>query len=274
MVPAFANISGDIEENNVGEPNAFATFERIGEYWFDETDGNGDYTTTQTSSGGFYHIDGYKKDHTRDSTTAFDGTTPSDLDINSRSDNNVLILVVYDDDTNVTASEAIAEVKASENLLRDQHSIDYVTSTTSTSVQFDSTGETTCDDHLKDARDEANWTTGNFGSWDVMIAITDNGFSDTGGACMRSYDATNVPDEDGQHPYIVIDMDGTHFDTEHLGMHEMTHAFGIDHTNASCSSQIPGIMAVNAANTQSCTEQITNWIPSNDDDMESNRLWY
>jgi hypothetical protein len=273
-IPAFADISGDIEENNIGEPNAFATFERTGEYWFDETDANGDYLTTQTSSGGFYHIDAYKIDHTRDSTTAFDGTTPSDLNINSRNDNNVLILIGYDNAT-VTASEAINHAKASENLFRDQHSIDYVTSTTSSSKSWNSSGETTCADHLFDARDDVNWTEGNFGSWDVMFAVTDDGFDDTGGGCMSSYDDTNTPDEDGQHPFLVIDVDEQYsLDDEHLGMHEMSHAFGIEHTEASCDSQIPGIMMTNSTGTGSCAEQTTNWIPSNDDNMEGNRLWY
>lgn len=53
-------------------------------------------------------------------------------------------------------------------------------------------------------------------------------------------------------------------------MHEVSHAYGLQHNTSSCSTQIPGIMA------SACSDSIyiKNWTPTEDTTMGSNRNWY
>ena len=272
-------IDGYIKDGGTALFDAMATAERPNHYAFDHTNTSG-FFSINTDAGASYTVSGtdYLYDRSADTTVANGGNAGTLDVVNTRSDKNILILVQYDTHKSVTFSEADDAIKEAELNFHVQHSIDFVTSD-GTSYSSNGIGSD-CGDHLTEIRSDANWESGSFAGKDILIGVTNDGFDGTG--CMRSHDDTNIPDEADQHPYLAIDQDSSNI--ERTVMHELTHAYRMEHTDTtlnnsgsgSCTSLIPGIMNTYDDGSEFflCSNNITNWIPDDDTTMEDNRLWY
>lgn len=110
-------------------------------------------------------------------------------------------------------------------------------------------------------KNDINWNSGNYGIAEILIGFTGKQMPDANG-CINA-----VPTAGGTHPYIMVSNWSP--DIARTVMHEVTHAYGMDHVT-SCLNQIPGIMA------SSCGDSlyIKNWVPDDDTTMESHRSWY
>lgn len=259
------NITGVVNSGGSALNDAKSTAERAGEYQWDRTDASGNYdlATTTTNS---YTVESMKSGYTRDSDSVTGGNSAPTQTISTRSYTDVKFKVGYDTTKSVTLSQAKDWLLDGEPWFRDEHSIDFVETTASES--WTSSGATaTCAGFLSAMNSDIGWTGGDYGGADILFGFTDNGFSDAV-ACINT-----TPGAGGTHPYIVADGDSS--DMARTVMHEMSHAYGFSHNTSTCSTQIPGIMAIGPGpGTCSSSIYIKNWVPSDDTTLESRRSWY
>lgn len=257
------SIDGTVKSGGSGIDDAKVTAERVGDYESKRTNGVG-YFDLNTSAGSTYTVESMKSAYTRDSDNlANPGTSMSDQTISSRSYETVDFKVAYDTDTSITHPAAKFLLLTGEPWFDEEHSIIF-----------------------NETVDDEDWSTSDESTTDVCVLLIDMvedlDWPDTnpeGADMLFGYSAYNVgagnsqacmvgSDEFDDHPAVIV-LSGSS-DYARSVMHEISHAYDIGHDESACNTLIPGIMSVGPG-PSACSEYIKNWIPDNDDTMETDR---
>jgi len=157
-------------------------------------------------------------------------------------------------------------INSAETYFQIEHSIDF---SEDSSTSWGANGNTDCSDALDELESDVNWASVSANS-DILIGFTTvqltfvdpvDGLTKNANACTRSpYGSTSSP-------VIVVGVGSSDF--PRTIMHELTHDYNMGHETATCTTQIPNVMA------SGCVSQyVKNWNPSQDTNMENRRTWY
>lgn len=258
---AVSTITGKVKTGSTGINDVKVTAEKSSEYKWTRTNSNGDYSVTVDTTNS-YTVQSSKTGHTRDSTTVNGGSVSPDHILGTRSLLDIKFKVAYDTTTGITLSQAKSYLLSGEGWFLEEHSIDFI-ETTASSTWTSSGAATDCASLGTEMKNDATWSSGNYGTAEMLIGFTGVAMSDAYG-CINA-----IPSAGSTHPYIVISTSS--LDMSRTVMHETSHAYGLTHTSGlTCGSQIPGIMASSCSN----SIYIKNWTPTDDQTVESRRLWY
>lgn len=269
MLPAFAvNITGNVKSGGTGLGDAKVTAEKVAEYKWTRsaTSGNvGSYTLSVDSTNS-YTVAASKQGYTRASATVNGGSAAPDLNLSTRSNTVIMFKIAFDTSvgSRLTIEQARFYLYSAEPWFLDEHSIDFSETGPGTAWLSDPyVSGNACENFRDDMQTDVNWVSGNYGIAEILIGFTGKSMGN-GNGCING---PPLPSGPGQHPYIAIS--NTSPDIAGTVMHEISHAYGLQHNTSSCSTQIPGIMAPST-----CSNYIKNWTPSDDSLMETNRNWY
>lgn len=270
ITQAYAvNITGNVKSGGVGLGDAKVTAEKVNEYAWTRsaTSGTVGSYTLSVGSTSSYTVAASKQGYTRSSATVNGGSAAPDLNLSTRSNAVITFKIAFDTSvgSQLTIDQARFYLYSAEPWFLDEHSIDFQKTGVGTawsSLPWVSGNE--CLNFNDDMKTDTNWTPGNYGLGEILIGFTGKSFG-VGYGCIHA-----IPNGVQQHPYITI----TNFspDMARTVMHEVSHAYGLQHNTSSCSTQIPGIMAITCGENSSL--YIKNWEPSNDALVETNRGWY
>jgi len=273
ITDAFAtHNSGYVKEGATGIDDAKVTFEKVGEYEYDRTSSSGLYGEYLPSGSSGWYVDAMANVYDRDTTSGISQGDSYNFDLSDRSNNTLDIKIAPDSSTGVTAVEARAWVNLGEPWYEEEHTIifdEWQATESWTSAGASSSG---CADVLSELNSDIAWLSANdYDGADILIGFTDGKMSGPY-ACMNNDSGSNPPTSGGNHPYVVVDQDSS--DLARSVMHEISHAYGFDHVDATCSGQIPGIMATASGGGACSNEYIKNWVPADDVTLDSRRGWY
>lgn len=269
---ADAYIYGYLKDSGVAVGNGQATAERNDFYFKDSvTSPTTGYFWLDSDSGDSYEVESFKGLYDRVQKTASHNTDAGTFTTDNRADDDINIKVVYDADTGVTYNDALDFVTAAEDFYFEEHSINFIYSNDSWGSD-DATGADDCGNTLEDMRSDINWSSGNYGSVDMVIGVSDGAFT-SGTACMAVGSGSNPPTSGGNHPYMLMDITQSSDEVRSI-IHEIAHAYGFDETNVDCDEQVPGIMATNTAGQACNPNYLVNLPPDDDDTIENRKSWY
>ncbi|MEM0364527.1 MAG: hypothetical protein QXE95_01955 [Candidatus Nitrosocaldus sp.] len=263
------SITGYVKTGGTGLADSKVTAERVGEYKWTRTSSSGNigsYTLTVDSTNS-YNVAAMKTQYTRANATVNGGSTAPDLTLSTRSFAYVTFKIAYDTSpgSRLTIDQARYYLYSAEPWFREEHSIDFQEAGAGTGWSTDGTPQFCVNYFLDDLANDTGWLYGNYSGASILIGFTGKTFNDyppTAG-CI-----SHIPTSGGTHPWIVISNNTP--DMARLVMHEVSHAYGLEHIVQSCSNQIPNIMAPGCPS----NIYIKNWTPSHDATMQSRRNWY
>lgn len=257
---AGTNITGQVKSGGSGLDDAKVTAEKANEYQYARTNvlGNFDVATTTSSA---YTVDSSKTAYARDRELVFGGGTSPDHVIGTRLLTDVKFKVAYDDTNSITLASAKSTLLTGEPWFREEHSIDFIETTAS--YEWDtSDASATCASLLSDMVDDADWPNTTNGA-DMLFGYSAKSGMTGSKACgffSGSY-ASNPA-------FVVTSVSPDHARSV---MHEISHAYGLDETDTTCTSQVPNIMATDPNGGACSSQYIKNWNPTQDDHMNSHR---
>lgn len=268
VLPAFAvNITGNVKSGGTGLGDAKVTAEKVAEYKWTRSATSGTVGSYSLSVAGTssYTVAAAKTSYTRASATVNGGSAAPDLNLSTRSLAVVMFKIAFDTavGSQLTIEQARFYLYSAEPWFREEHSIDF--QETGPGTAWTTTGLSSgsaCENFRDDMKTDVNWNTGNYGIAEVLIGFTGKSMDPGTYGCING-----DPQGGGTHPYIIIS--NTSPDMARSVMHEVSHAYGLDHNTSSCSTQIPGIMAPST-----CVHYIKNWRPTDDTTMNLRRTWY
>lgn len=260
--PAFATINGEVTEDDFGLTlnGAWVVAESADEYVLAFQPSSGDYslgaTATSTVSTSQYFFQ-------RDTQTGV-SSTANDIDfvLGDLAKHDLDYLLAVD---GLSASTMRGHINDAEEHFQVDHSINFVEDA---STSWTHGGNTDCVDLINEVESDVSWSTENA---EVLIAFVDidNMTAEIGGQTVDIFACTLGPFDANQRPTIVIANDSPDFDR--TIMHELTHTYDMDHETATCSTQIPNVMAVACGMSG---QYLKNWTPTQDTNMENRRTWY
>ena len=261
---------GYIKDGGSGVHPAKITFEKAGEYFWDDISSPGGYYYKQITPNGStgWYIDAMADGYDRHAKTGqSEGASYNNFDISTRSENTINFKMAYDTTTGVTLAEARNELVSAEPWFEDEHGL--VFNEWNSNVAWTSSGQSTtnCSSVKSHAESDANWSSGNYGSADILAVFSDGHMSST-----SSKACADVPVSGGTHPSLYVDIrtSDSDYNRDRRVAHELTHNYGFSHLS-SCTGAIPGLMSV--TDTSYC-DYIINWSPANDVTLENRRGWY
>ncbi len=268
MAEASHNM-GYTEDSGNGLDDTKVTFEKAGEYeWYDSSYSSGYYYEYLPTGSTGWTVSAMKDGYDRDVATNVDQGDREDFDIDTRSDVTVQFKMAYDTTTSVSLSEARNELVRAEPWFEDEHGI--VFNEWNSNSAWTSSGQSTtnCGSVLNHAVSDANWSSGNYGSADILAVFSDGHMSSNSPKACGSQ-----PTGGSSHPILYVDIrtSDSNYDRDRRVAHELTHNYGMGHAST-CTNIIPGLMAVTDNN--QCDEYMINWSPTNDSNLENRRGWY
>lgn len=263
ITPAFAtHIEGEVQNSGTLTLNgAWITSEAANKFAKTTQPNSGDYSVGPTASSNTVSASQYF--YERDSQTGVSSNANNiDFNLDSLSKETLEYVIAVD---GVSTSTMRGHIQDAEDYFQIEHSIDF---TEDSSTTWSINGNLDCGDALDELESDVNWSSASANS-DILIGFVDaqltaviDGQTEDVNACTRGpYGSTASP-------VIVVGDSSTDF--VRTVMHELTHDYNIGHETASCTSQIPNIMAVGC----SSSIYIKNWSPDQDTDMENRRTWY
>lgn len=261
-----ASISGQTKYGGSGLGFVKVTAEKIGEYKTITSDSSGNYNLSVATTNP-YSVSGSKAGYQYVGYSNINGGSTLNVIIpNSRSYTDIKFKVAYDTSTGITLTAAKNYVVSAEPWFRTEHSIDFVETWASASWTSSGAGSDICDLRTE-MKDDVNWTSGNYGTAEILIGFTGVNTSPSYGC--HSFP---LPTSGGTHPFMAASTSTS--DMARTVMHELSHSYGFSHT-LTCDNQIPGIMATDEFNDPcGSSTYIKNWVPADDSTMESRRSWY
>jgi hypothetical protein len=219
-------------------------------------DTNNPYSVSGSKSG--YQYQGYSNIN--------GGSTLNVIIPNTRPYVDIIFKIAYDTSTGITLTAAKNYVVSAEPWFITEHSIDFKENLASAAWTSAGAGNDICDLRTE-MKNDVNWTSGNYGSAEILIGITGVNTSPSFGC-----HSNPLPTSGGTHPFMAVSTSTS--DMARTVMHELSHSYGFSHT-LSCTNQIPGIMATDSShNPCGSSIYIKNWVPSDDSTLESRRSWY
>jgi hypothetical protein len=261
------NITGTVKSGGTGLGDAKVTAEKVDEYQWTRSATSGTVGSYTLSAGttNSYTVAASKQGYTRASTSVNGGSAAPDLNLSTRSNTVIVFKIAFDTavGSGLTIEQARFYLYSGEPWFLDEHSIDF--QETGPGTAWTTTGlsaGSACENFRDDMKTDVNWVNGNYGIAEILIGFTGKSMNPGTYGCINT-----IPNGQQQHPYITISNSSP--DIARSVMHEVSHAYGLQHTN-SCTGQIPGIMAVGCSDSL----YIKNWTPTDDSLVETNRNWY
>lgn len=258
ITPAFAtHIEGEVQDSGTLTLNgAWVNSEAANKFAHTTQPSSGDYSVGPTAGSNTVSASQYFFE--RDSQTSVSSNANNiDFNLDSLSVENLEYVIAVDGVSTTTMRNHINDA---EDYFQIEHSINFIEDS---STSWTINGNTDCGDALDELESDVNWSSVSANS-DILIGFVDEQLTNGGdnvNACTRG------PYGSSESPVIVVGTGSSDF--PRTVMHELTHDYNMSHEGATCTSQIPNIMAV------TCTTQyIKNWNPSQDTNMENRRTWY
>lgn len=262
ITPAFAtHIEGEVTNTSSQTLNgAWVNSEAANNYAHTTQPSSGDYLVGPTSGTNTVSASQYYFERDTQTGVAWYANN-IDFSLSTQSVENLEYVIAVD---GVSTSTMRGHINNAEDYFQIEHSINFIEDSSTT---WSINGNLDCGDALDELESDVSWSSISANS-DILIGFVDeqltaviNGNTVDVNACTRG------PFSSTASPVIVIGDSSS--DYPRSIMHELTHDYDMDHETASCTSQIPNIMAVD------CTSQyVKNWTPSQDTNMENRRSWY
>lgn len=266
LAPAFAtHIEGEVENTSSLTLNgAWVTSEAANKFAKTTQPNSGDYSVGPTASSNTVSASQYF--YERDSQTSVSWNANNiDFALSSLGVANMEYVIAVD---GMSTSTMRGHITDAEEYFQIEHSINFVEDS---STSWTRSGNVDCQDLIDEVESDVNWSSLSANS-DFLIAFVNVQMEDGNGNDIHA--CTDGVGGSTQSPVIVIGNSST--DYVRTIMHELTHDYEIDHEGASCTTQIPNIMAFGGTNGAPCSssQYIKNWTPAQDDEMQDNRTWY